>query len=190
MKGKAIIVSAPSGAGKTTIVKELLKAIPTLAFSVSACTRPKRINEVDGKDYYFISPDEFREKIKQDAFIEWEEVYPGNYYGTFKSEINRIWSEGKNVIFDVDVAGGVNLKRYFGLKALAIFIEPPSVGHLETRLINRKTDSAESIETRLNKAKYELTFAKEFDLVIVNDVLETAVTTTIKSITDFCSERN
>ncbi|HNY01206.1 MAG TPA: guanylate kinase [Bacteroidales bacterium] len=170
--GKAIIVSAPSGAGKTTIVKHLLKSLPVLEFSVSACSRTRREEETDGKDYYFISGDEFRNRISRDEFVEWQEVYPGSYYGTLKSEMDRIWSLGKAPIFDVDVKGGLNLKKYFGANGLAIFIHPPSIEELENRLRKRGTESPESLEKRLDKAAYELSFADRFDRIVINDNLE------------------
>jgi guanylate kinase len=182
---KAIIVSAPSGAGKTTIVKRLLAAIPELAFSVSACSRPKREGEVNGVDYYFISVDEFMEMIAKDGLLEYEEVYPGSYYGTPKKEITRIWNEGKAVIFDVDVMGGINLKKYFGDKALSVFIKPPSLGVLKERLENRKTEGLESLKTRLSKATTELGFAGQFDKIIINDQLEPAVAETIAVVSNF-----
>ena len=171
--GKAIIVSAPSGAGKTTLVKHLLKVIPQLEFSVSACSRLKRDEEIDGKDYYFISGDDFRKKIDHEEFVEWEEVYPGSYYGTLKSEMERIWSLDQTPIFDVDVVGGINLKNYFKEQGLAIFIQPPSIEELENRLKKRGTESEETLRKRVGKATYELTFAKHFDKIIVNDHLET-----------------
>ncbi len=172
MQKKAIIVSAPSGAGKTTIVKNLLRFIPSLEFSVSACSRTKRDGETNGKDYYFISGDEFRDKIADEEFIEWQEVYPGSYYGTLKSEMERIWSQEKNPIFDVDVVGGLNLKKYFGTEGLAIFIQPPSIGELEKRLRNRGTESDETLWKRINKAAYELNYAPHFDHIVINDDLE------------------
>ena len=172
MPGKAIIVSAPSGAGKTTIVKHLLGAIPELAFSVSACSRVKRNEETDGRDYYFISGDEFRKKIALDEFVEWQEVYPGSYYGTLKSEMERIWVQGNTPIFDVDVVGGLNLKNYFGSEALAIFIQPPSIGELENRLRNRASESEETLRKRIDKAAYEINFASRFDEIIINDDLK------------------
>ena len=169
MKGKAIIVSAPSGAGKTTIVKHLLSVIPELEFSISACSRLKREKETEGKDYYFITAEQFREKISRDEFIEWQEVYPGSYYGTLKSEMERIWQEVKTPIFDVDVLGGINLKKYFGETALAIFIRPPSLEVLESRLRHRGTESEENLQIRLNKAEEEMTFSDQFDRIVVND---------------------
>jgi len=172
MKGKAIIVSAPSGAGKTTIVRYLLRVIPQLEFSISACSRAKREAEVNGRDYYFISGDDFREKITRDEFVEWQEVYPGSYYGTLKSEMERIWSMGKSPIFDVDVVGAVNLKKYFGEQGLGIFIHPPSIEELEKRLRKRGTESNETLRKRVDKAAFELTFAHHFDKIIVNDNLE------------------
>jgi len=172
MQGKAIIVSAPSGAGKTTIVKHLIKVISRLEFSVSACSRPKRDGETDGKDYYFISGDDFIARIGGDEFVEWQEVYPGSYYGTLKSEMERIWKQGKTPIFDVDVLGGLNLKKYFGSQGLAIFIQPPSVEELENRLRKRGSESEETLRKRVDKAAFELTFAMHFDKIIINDNLE------------------
>lgn len=173
-KGKCIIFSAPSGAGKTTIVHFLLKQNLGLEFSVSACSREPRGEELNGKDYYFLGLEGFKEKINQNAFIEWEEVYTNNYYGTLKSEIERIWSNNHTVIFDVDVIGGLNLKRIFGDKALAIFVKPPSYEELEKRLRFRSTETEDKIRQRMEKANTELSFAKKFDLVLVNDNLETA----------------
>src|SRR5689334_12972843 len=159
MAGKAIIFSAPSGSGKTTIVKHLLTNNPDLGFSISASTRDRRgRKETNGVDYYFLSPEEFKLKIDNDEFIEWEEVYAGNFYGTLKSEIERVWSEGKNVIFDVDVKGGIALKKYFGDKALSIFVKVPSLDALKQRLSGRATESEESLSRRLFKAKFEMTF--------------------------------
>lgn len=173
MAGKALIFSAPSGSGKTTIVRHLLNHNPDLGFSISASTRDKRgRNETHGKDYYFLAPEEFKMKIDNHEFIEWEEVYAGNFYGTLKSEIERIWSEGKNVIFDVDVKGGISLKNYFGDKALAVFVKVPSLKVLEQRLHNRSTETADSISRRLFKAKFEMTFQDEFDVVLVNEDLQ------------------
>jgi len=187
MTEKAIIISAPSGAGKTTIVKHLLGVIPELEFSVSACSRAKRDGETDGKDYYFISADEFRKKIGNEEFVEWEEVYPGNYYGTLKSELDRIWGKGSYPIFDVDVIGGLNLKKYFGEKALAICIKPPSIFALEERLYKRGTETEESFRQRLEKAEGELASADRFDVTIVNDQLENAYTETVNIVKDFLS---
>jgi guanylate kinase len=173
MAGKALIFSAPSGSGKTTIVKHLLKTNPNLGFSISASTRDKRgRTEENGKDYYFLTPEEFKSKIDNDEFIEWEEVYAGNFYGTLKSEIERIWKSGKDVIFDVDVKGGLNLKRYFGDKALSVFVKVPSLEVLEARLSDRGTESPESLSRRLFKAKFEMSFQNKFDTVLVNEELE------------------
>ena len=173
MEGKAIIFSAPSGSGKTTIVKHLLEKNPDLGFSISASTRDKRgRTEVQGKDYYFLTPDEFKKKIDNGDFIEWEEVYEGNFYGTLKSEIDRIWKQGKNVIFDVDVKGGLNLKKYFGDKALAVFVKVPSLEILKARLNDRGTESSESLSRRLFKANFEMSFQDQFDVVLVNENLE------------------
>jgi guanylate kinase len=174
MTGKVLIFSAPSGAGKTTLVKHLLAQDLNLAFSVSACSRDKRPNEENAKDYYFMTKEEFREKIAKDEFLEWEEVYDGNYYGTLKAEIDRIWASGKHVIFDVDVVGGMNLKKHFGDKALAIYVEAPSIKVLEDRLRSRKTENEETIKKRIDKAKDEIKYKKYFDLVIVNDDLAKA----------------
>ncbi|MCK9618687.1 MAG: guanylate kinase [Lentimicrobiaceae bacterium] len=173
---KLIIFSAPSGAGKTTLVKKLL-AIPELRleFSISATSRPKRETEADGTDYYFITPEKFKQKIANDEFVEWEEVYAGNCYGTLKSELERIWAKGNNVLFDVDVKGGLSLKKIFGDKALAIFVQPPSLQVLAERLKNRGTESPVSLQKRLDKASYEMTFAKQFDYIVVNDILEGTV---------------
>jgi guanylate kinase len=174
--GKALIFSAPSGSGKTTIVHHLLKTNNDLGFSISASTRDKRgRKEVDGKDYHFLSPEEFKLKIDANEFIEWEEVYAGNFYGTLKSEIDRIWTEGKNVIFDVDVKGGINLKKYFGEKALSIFVKVPSLEILAERLKERGTESEESFSRRLFKAKFEMSFQDKFDVVLLNEDLSTSL---------------
>lgn len=170
-----VIVSAPSGAGKTTIVQHLLKQELDLEFSVSACSREKRANEVEGKDYYFIPVEDFKKKIRNDKFVEWEEVYPEQYYGTLRSEIERIWAKGNHVIFDVDVIGGINLKQKFPDQSLAVFIMPPSVEELEKRLIRRSSDSDKSIRERIEKATKEISYSSQFDAVIVNDILETAL---------------
>lgn len=185
MSGKLIVVSAPSGSGKTSIVKELLASGLGLEFSVSACSRKPRVNEIDAKDYYFLSVEDFRNKINDNAFIEYEEVYPGSFYGTLKSEIQRIWEKGKHVIFDVDVVGGLNIKKQFPDQCLAIFIKAPSVEELEKRLRGRSTDSEETIIKRIEKAAYELSFAPRFDEIIVNDDFETAVKQTYNLIKKF-----
>ncbi|WMN11931.1 guanylate kinase [Marivirga salinae] len=174
--GKAIIFSAPSGAGKTTIVQHLLDKHPELGFSISACTRDKRgRTEVDGVDYYFLTPEEFKNRIDKDEFVEWEEVYEGNFYGTLKEEVQRIWDSGKAVIFDVDVKGGLKLKKYFGDDALAVFVKVPSLEVLEERLKNRNSESSSSLSQRLYKAKFEMTFEKEFDVTLVNKDLPTSL---------------
>lgn len=172
--GKCVIVSAPSGSGKTTIVKHLLKSVPGLQFSVSATSRPPRPGERHGEDYYFLSADAFRKKISESAFLEWEEVYEGRYYGTLKSEVERIRYSGGHVIFDLDVVGGSNLKKYFGDEALSVFIRPPSIEELEKRLRNRLTESEETLKMRIDKAAHELTYSGRFDCVIVNDELDAA----------------
>ena len=169
-----IIFSAPSGAGKTTLINHVLQCELPLTFSISACTREMRTGEIHGCDYYFMSVSEFREHIERGDFVEWEEVYEGCYYGTLRSEIEHIWAEGKHILFDVDVKGGLALKNYFGEKALAIFVKPPSVEELERRLKARSTDSDEIIRTRIAKAEYELEFAPQFDDVVINDRLEDA----------------
>lgn len=174
--GKAIIFSAPSGSGKTTIVKHLLATNPKLGFSISACTRDKRgRNEENGKDYYFLTPEDFKKKIDDDEFIEWEEVYAGNFYGTLKSEVERIWREGRHVIFDVDVKGGLHLKDYFGDQALAVFVKVPSIDALKERLTDRQTESESSISQRVFKAKFEMTFEDKFDVTLINEDLEVSL---------------
>lgn len=174
-KGKCIIFSAPSGAGKTTIVHHLLKQDLNLSFSVSACSREKRQGEVEGKDYHFLAVAEFKDKIANNDFVEWEEVYKDHFYGTLKTEVQRVWDEGKHVIFDVDVIGGLNLKRQFGDSALSIFVMPPSIDVLEKRLRSRKTESDARINQRLAKAAKELMTANEFDVIIQNNNLEDAL---------------
>lgn len=186
--GKCIIFSAPSGAGKTTIVHALLKSMNQLEFSVSACSRPIRGKEVDGIDYHFLSVDAFKNKIQQDAFVEWEEVYTDMFYGTLKSEIERIWKAGKTVVFDVDVIGGLNLKKIFQEQALAIFIQPPSLKVLEDRLRYRQTDSEEKIQMRLAKSTEELKSATDFDVIIENDELEKAIEQARSIITEFINK--
>ena len=184
--GKAFIFSAPSGSGKTTIVKHLLKTNTNLEFSISACTRDKRgRNEKNGKDYYFLSTEEFKHKIDNDEFIEWEEVYPGNFYGTLKSEIERIWQSGKSVIFDVDVKGGLSLKKYFKEKALAVFVKVPTIEVLRERLSSRASESPESLSQRIYKARFELEFEDKFDLTILNNKLETSLATAQQAVDDF-----
>jgi guanylate kinase len=174
MTGKLIIFSAPSGAGKTTIVRHLLEKNLNLEFSVSATSREPRQTETDGKDYYFLSKEEFKRKIEKDEFLEWQEVYSGIYYGSLKSEVERIRNLGKNVIFDVDVVGGLNIKKFYGNEALAIFVQPPSVEELRKRLISRSTETEEKIQMRIAKAEHELSFASHFDKLVTNNDLEQA----------------
>lgn len=184
-KGKCIIVAAPSGAGKTTIVHHLLEDIPELAFSISACNRPPRPHERNGEDYHFLTTEEFLKKVNDDEFLEWEEVYDNQYYGTLKSEIKRIWEQGKHVIFDVDVIGAKNLKKSLGDNALSIFIMPPSVEELEERLKKRHTEDEESLEKRINKASLEMQEATHFDVVILNDKLNIAIEETKEKVHSF-----
>lgn len=185
MNRKLIIVCAPSGAGKTTIVRHLLENISGLEFSISATNRPKREYETDGYDYYFIDTESFRKKISDDAFLEWEEVYPGRFYGTLRTEVDRIWNRGNHVIFDVDVEGGMKIKKQFGERALFVFIRPPSLEHLRKRLHGRGTESAESLETRIRKAEKELGYAIHADKILVNDTLENALPAASRIITQF-----
>lgn len=185
-EGKAIIFSAPSGAGKTTIVRHLLGDEDlNLSFSISAATRVKRPHEVNGKDYHFMSVEEFKERVDKGEFIEWEEVYKDQYYGTLHSEIEGIWQKGKHVIFDVDVVGGLNLKKAFGDKALAIFVKPPSIEVLKFRLRNRSTETPEKIAMRIGKAEQELAFEEKFDCVLINDTLDQALRDAKRYVTDF-----
>lgn len=190
MDGKLIIFSAPSGAGKTTIVKHLLSKFPDkLSFSISASTRQPRANEIDGKDYYFISKEAFLHKIAHKEFVEFEEVYSGTFYGTLRSEIDRIWASGKIVIFDIDVIGGLHLKRKFGKQALAIFVQPPSLDVLVHRLRSRGTDSDEKLEERIAKADKELKFSNEFDIILENDNLEDTCVQAEKLVESFYTDK-
>ena len=174
MKGKLIIFSAPSGAGKTTIVRHLIEKNLNLEFSVSATSREPRPNEINGKDYYFLTEKKFKQKIENDEFLEWQEVYNGIFYGSLKSEVERIRNLGKNVIFDVDVVGGLNIKKFYGDEALAIFVQPPSIEELRKRLISRSTETEEKIKMRISKAEHELSFASQFDTLVTNNDLNQA----------------
>ena len=186
MEGKLIIFSAPSGSGKTTIVRHLLAKYNNLGFSISACTRDRRgRNEVHGKDYYFLTPEDFKTRIDNDEFVEWEEVYPGGYYGTLKAEIERLWAEGKHVLFDVDVKGGLKLKEYFKERALAIFVKAPGEEAIKERLMARGTETEDSLSKRLFKVKFEMCFQDKFDVILVNDDLETALAKAEELVEDF-----
>lgn len=183
--GKVLIFSAPSGSGKSTIVNHILGLHPEIEFSVSATSRPPRGQEQDGVEYYFLSVEEFRRRIEADQFVEYEQVYEGRYYGTLKSEVERIWAKGHVIIFDVDVKGGVNLKKYFGDKALSVFIQAPSVEELKRRLIARNTDTPEAIAERVAKAAEEMTYAPKFDVVLINDNLDKAYAEAENMVDDF-----
>jgi guanylate kinase len=185
MKGKMVIISAPSGAGKTTIVRHVMNMIPTLGFSVSATSRIPRVGETDGVDYYFLTSAAFRKKIEAGEFFEWEEVYPDQFYGTLNSEIDRIWNQGKHIIFDVDVMGGRTLKRLSGDSAISLFIMPPSIDELKKRLRLRAKDSEEKIQIRIQKAADEIRYATDFDTIILNDDIELAKEEAISAITKF-----
>ena len=184
-EGKLVIFSAPSGAGKTTIVKHLLSRNLNFGFSISATTRKPRGAEQNGKDYYFLSVEEFKNKIESEEFLEWEEVYPGCFYGTLKSEVDRICKNGQNILFDVDVVGGGNIKKYYGAKALAVFIQPPSIQELEKRLLARSTDHIEVIKERIAKAEQELTYIHLFDIIIINDQLDVALREAEEKVSEF-----
>lgn len=187
-KGKLIVFSAPSGAGKTTLVRYLMEEIPGFSFSVSAASRKPRKNEVDKKDYYFLTVDNFKRKIREQAFVEWEEVYKDHFYGTLISEVERMRNEGRHVVFDVDVKGGINIKKRFGKDVLAIFVEPPSIEILEQRLKGRATDLENDIRTRVEKAKEELSFASFFDVVIINDDLDSAKKEVFEKVSKFIGD--
>ena len=188
MSGKLIIFSAPSGAGKSTIVHHILGCGFNLEFSVSATSRAPRGNEVHGVDYYYLTPEEFRSKIRKNEFLEYEEVYPDSFYGTLRSEVQRITGQGKNVVFDIDVLGGINIKKQYDEQALALFVAPPSIEVLHQRLISRGTDTPEMIAKRIGKAEFELSFAPQFDKVVVNDDLEEAKKEAEKLIREFLSK--
>lgn len=185
MNGKLIIFSAPSGSGKSTIINYLLTQNLNLAFSISATSRAPRGTEQHGTEYFFLSPEEFRSRIENNEFLEYEEVYKDRYYGTLKAEVEKQLEKGQNVVFDVDVVGGCNIKKFYGDRALSVFIQPPSVEELRKRLIGRATDTPDVIESRIAKAEYELSFAPKFDCVIINDDLEAAKTDTLKAIKEF-----
>lgn len=190
MEGKLVIISAPSGAGKTTIVNHLLRKIPGLEFSISATTRALRGKEKNGKEYYFISVEDFREKIRKNEFAEWQEVYKDQFYGTLKSEIERIWGDKKHVIFDVDVKGGINLKNIFGNQAISVFIMPPSIKDLEKRLLSRATEDRSKIKIRVEKAIEEMKLADNFDHIVINDNLERAQNEVYEIVKSFLTREN
>ena len=187
-KGKLIILSAPSGSGKSTIIKSILEEKLPVEFSISATSRLPRGNEKHGVEYYFLTPEEFRERIKKDHFLEYEEVYTNHFYGTLKAEVEHELGKGKNVILDVDVAGGLNIKKIYGKDALLIFIQPPSIEELQKRLENRGTDSSEVIKDRISKASYELSLAPQYDVIIINDDLGKAKKETIQTINQFITK--
>lgn len=191
MNGKCLIFSAPSGSGKSTIVQWLTKEHPelNLVFSISATSRPPRGAEQHGVEYFFLTPEEFKKKIEADEFLEYEEVYTDRYYGTLKSQVEEQLKDGKNVIFDIDIKGGINVKNFYGEGALSIFVQPPSVEELRKRLVGRATDTPEQIEERLAKAEYEMSFAPQFDRIIVNDDLESAKSETLKNICEFLNSK-
>ena len=189
MANKVLIFSAPSGSGKSTVVNHLLGLHPELEFSVSATSRPPRGQEQNGVEYYFMDEEEFRSRISRDEFVEYEEVYPGRFYGTLKEEVERIWAKGNVIIFDVDVKGGVNLKRYFGDKALSVFIQAPSIEELRRRLVFRGTDSEEEIDKRVGKAAEEMTYSDKFDHILINDVLDTALAEAEAVVSSFLAEK-
>ncbi len=185
MQGKVLIFAAPSGAGKTTIVRHLLQKFPQLGFSISACTRPPRPHEVQGKDYYFLSVEEFKQKIENIELVEWQEVYKNSFYGTLKSEVERLWSEGKQIVFDVDVQGAIHLKQYFKTSALSVFIAVPSLDILVERLQGRGTETEESLRKRVGKADFELTFQNQFDVVLMNENLADTLELAYQTVHDF-----
>jgi guanylate kinase len=185
VSGKLIIVCAPSGAGKTTIVRHILENISGIEFSVSATNRKQRPTEVNGIDYYFINTDEFTNYIAEGAFLEWEEVYPGTFYGTLKNEIDRIWNRGNHVIFDVDVEGGLNIKRHFGTRAMLVFVQPPSLDVLKERLLKRATETEKDYDVRVSKARREMEYARHADKILMNDELEQAKKDAIQIVTEF-----
>ncbi len=189
LEGKLIIFSAPSGSGKTTIVKHLLAENSNLGFSISACTRDRRGRaEENGKDYYFLTPEDFKQRIDRDEFVEWEEVYVGAFYGTLKAEIERVWASGKHVLFDVDVQGGLKLKKYYGDRALAIFVKVPDEETLRDRLIGRGTETEDSLSKRLFKVHFEMSFQDQFDVVLVNDKLDDSLQKAQKLVDDFIKD--
>ena len=184
-QGRLIIISAPSGAGKTTIVKQLINRIKNLSFSVSACSRKKRPKEVHGRDYYFLSLEEFKKKIDNNEFLEWEEVYDGHFYGTLKKEVDQKINSGQNILLELDIVGGLKVKKIYGEKALSIFIMPPSIDVLEKRLLKRGTESSENLQKRIHKARLEIKSADQFDVIIVNDDINRAIPEAIEIVTDF-----
>lgn len=189
MQEKLIILSAPSGSGKTSIVKNILNQHLPLVFSISATSRPKREGERENVDYYFITQEDFKKKIEENAFVEWEEVYQGCFYGTLKSEIERIWAEGKTVVLDMDVVGGLNVKRIYGKQSLSIFVKPPDMETLTERLKGRGTETKKSLQQRINKANFELSFANQFDVIVINDHLDDACLEVLEIVSDFIEKK-
>lgn len=188
-EGKLVIVAGPSGTGKTTIVRHLLSVFPRLAFSISACSRPKRANERDGEDYYFLTVEQFKDKIAKEEFLEWEEVYPGSYYGTLRTEVERLWNAGRHVAFDIDVKGALNLKKHFPERSITIFISPPSVEALMQRLKDRNTESPGILEQRIGKANLELEYAPQFDRIMCNIDLKMAFAEAEEIVGDFLGDK-
>lgn len=188
-KGKILVFSAPSGSGKTTLVRYIMSVVPNLHFSISATSRNPRSTEKNGVDYYFISPSDFRDRIARNEFLEYEEVYPDKFYGTLRSQVEKQLEAGENVVLDIDVKGAVNVKRIYGEQALLVFVQPPSIQTLRQRLVARGTDTEETINSRISKAEYEISFARQFDKIIINDILENAQREALQTVTDFLKDK-
>lgn len=188
-KGKILVFSAPSGSGKTTLVRYIMSVVPNLHFSISATSRNPRGTEKNGVDYYFISPSDFRDRIARNEFLEYEEVYPDKFYGTLRSQVEKQLKAGENVVLDIDVKGAVHVKRIYGEQALLVFVQPPSIQTLRQRLVARGTDTEETINSRISKAEYEISFARQFDKIIINDILEDAQREALQTVTDFLKDK-